>query len=837
MPYDIRGPQQPHDEPEHDEPRVDAASETAPPAAGAAEAGAPDVEATAEAPAAETPEGEAPNAETPDADVPAADVPDAEASNAETPAAEVPAVAPAAEVPAVAPAAEVPDAVAPAAEPLSSELELDDDLELQDVEPERSPSAIPEDSVVAPADEQPEQLSASEASAIEPPGEPVPVEAAAPEQQADDVPAADQPAEGAEPQPALDETTAYVPNWEEDEDTSYAATTTFAPAAPADDPYVDQPYAPDDSRTRLFDELAEPVPAPAAAAVVKPGPKHPHRPPLLVWVVTLVFVSLATMCTFLYPSFTGYDEAAHVDLTYSYYNGNAFYDPGDRLISVGVEHAADQIQPPVGQPLKSTPPNPRGLRDSFDALGGDAALADSPANQMVRNPPLYYAIGAGVMHLVPGSHDLPYDRWVAILRYLSILMIAPLPILAWATTKTLVGHGPAAVAASTLPLALPNLTRIGASVNNDNLLILLTGILALMLAKVIAGDLRARTGFGIGVVLALACLTKSYGLALTVVVAIAYLIAWFRHRTEPWVPLGWAAGVTLAGAGWWWIRNLVLFHTLQPGGIGDPYNPGTAAVIGPDQSSPGHTIGDFLNDYMATIVPRIWGGIGLPEYPEFARNLTWVWAGIVVVGALLALGFGFRGRGGRGSVVVFIVPTVFFLALPMEQSARRYLFNGWLTSTQGWYLYPTITAIAVLVGVGYSRALGRKLAPWLPLVIVLGALATQAMAWRQLLKTWWVPPNISGKSEQTKQALRAVLHWSPWPDPVTTAPFVAVVAGTVLAIIAAVAYGWNHRDGKDEPEITDGRNKPPAAPSEPEPEQFVEEDEEPAFVWRVATAR
>ncbi|HEX3814850.1 MAG TPA: hypothetical protein VHX59_18605, partial [Mycobacteriales bacterium] len=49
------------------------------------------------------------------------------------------------------------------------------------------------------------------------------------------------------------------------------------------------------------------------------------RPPLLVWVITGLFISLMTMCTFLYPAFTGYDEPFHVDMTYSYYNGNGFY--------------------------------------------------------------------------------------------------------------------------------------------------------------------------------------------------------------------------------------------------------------------------------------------------------------------------------------------------------------------------------------------------------------------------------------------------------------------------------------------------------------------------------
>lgn len=541
---------------------------------------------------------------------------------------------------------------------------------------------------------------------------------------------------------------------------------------------------------------------------------HPHRPPLLVWLITLVFVSIATMCTFLYPAFSGYNEGRHVDMVYSYFNGNGFYDPGARHVSVGVQKTLDTVRVPSQRsgPFPQVAPITRGERRSFDSYGGDAAGSDPVPNQMVQHPPLYYATMARIMHLVPGSRDLPYDRWVAIIRYLSILMVAPIPILAWASVKTLVGNGSAAVAAAAFPLSLPNLTRIAGNVNNDNLLTLLTACVVLVMAKIIAGDLRKRTGLLVGMLLAAAALTKGTALVLPLVVLLAYLVAWVRHRRRPLAALSSAALVTAAGGAWWWIRNIILFHSVQPDGFGSTSSAAYRNFYRLDLVVPGHAaIGDFVRHYLRGVVHRTWGGIGLPDYPQLSLTVCWAWVGIALVGAILALAFGPRGRAGRASAFLFVLPAALMLALPMQHALRFYQRNGGLPGDEGRYMYPAVTGFALLVGIGYTRLIGRRLAAWLPLVVLVGALATQALAWRALLRTWWVPRDVHGRAEALRQALRSVMNWSPWAHPVTLSPFVAVAAGTVLLLIAAVSYGWaNRRDhdtgnrrGGDEPLVTD----------------------------------
>lgn len=581
--------------------------------------------------------------------------------------------------------------------------------------------------------------------------------------------------------------------------------------------------------TRLFDDVNDPrtvgIRLPASIeSDLKSKERPAWRPPLLVWVITGLFVSIAAMCTFLYPAFTGYDETFHVDMTYSYYNGNGFYAPGGRMLSIGVQSAQGHVIPPPTVPFTQQQHPARGQRQSFDALGGDAAGTYKIPNQMVQHPPLYYAIGAGFLHLIPGSHNLPFDQTIAILRYLSILMIAPLPYLAWASAKTLIGDGPPAVAASVLPLTLPNLTRIAGSWNNDNLLTILTAALIFVLCKVIAGDFRKRTGFAAGLICALACLTKGYALVLPVMILLAYAIAWARHRRRPWAPFGVAALVVAVVSGWWWIRNIVLYGAVQPEGFGKRGDYGyDTFYMTYKHAPPGtYTIHEFIPAYLVRVLWRTWGGIGYPEHPLFARTIDWVWFGIVAAGAIFAICFGIRGRFGRLATALFVLPTIMILSIPMYNAVHHYLYNGILPGAQGRYLYPSVTAVGILVGVGYSRLIGRKLSAWLPLVIVIGALGTQAYAWRDLFRTWWIPTTAHGRAEQFKQGFRGILKWSPWGHPVTTTPFIAVVLFSLLLIIGAVGYGIAHRAGDDEPLITDGGPKSDPLPmsSIPAPKSF-----------------
>jgi len=510
-----------------------------------------------------------------------------------------------------------------------------------------------------------------------------------------------------------------------------------------------------------------------------------RRVPTIVWAITGLHVTLMVLCSVLYPPFTGYDEAWHVDMTWSYYQGNGVYGPGQRLMDRGIEVAVESVQtPPPKVPYADAPILPRDQRLSFGELSDDRPVTYPVPNQMVQHPPLYYAVEAGLLHAIPGSENLPYDQQVWLLRLFSILLMAPVPLLCWATARRLVGDGPAPVLAALVPVTIPGLSRLGGSVNNDNLLILLFTALIYVLARVVTGDLRKRTGLLVGVLGTLALLTKGFALVLPVVIAAAYGAAWLRHRRRPLAPVGIAALVIGAFGSAWWVRNLVLYGAVQPSGLG-PY--WTAQIAGP--SRPGGTATAFVPGFFRRLVARVWGGFGLPDVPHLHERVVDSWFILLVVGALIGVGYGIGrdGRRGRLAAAVFLLPIVGILGIVFTGSLDAFLFNQRYAGVQGRYLYPGLAGLAVLAAWGWCRLAGRG-ARFLPLVVALAGLATQARAWMLLMISWWAPRTDGYGVAALREALGGVLRWSPWPHKVTLVPFVLFVLLS-LAILALSVRG------------------------------------------------
>src|SRR6266536_786776 len=491
-----------------------------------------------------------------------------------------------------------------------------------------------------------------------------------------------------------------------------------------------------------------------------PGARRRHRRvrrvPVLVWVVTGLHVALLGMCTVLYPPFTGPDETFHVDMAYAYSKGHGPYPPGGRLLARGIEAVYGGLTvPPAAGSYSDTPVLPRGQRPSIDAAGGDGRpVRYLIPNQMVQHPPLYYLVGAGVLRL-PGADRLGYDRQVALLRWVSVLMVAPLPLLAWGTARRLAGgdgSGPVPLAAAVLPVTLPGLSHIGSVVNNDNLLTLLTGGLLLVLAGVLGGDLRVRTGALVGLLLGLGWLTKGLALVVPVPVAVGYLVAGRRHRRRL---LGGLPGLAAAGAvsaavgGWWWARNLLLYGAVEPSGVGAAWE----RVINGGPRPGGSWLG-LVPKFVFRFQSRFWGGLGYPDVPTLP----------------------------------FLLPALLFTGLIFYGSGRQYVYNLRLPGIQGRYVYPALTGLAVLFALGLTRLAGR-LARTLPLLLLAAGLLTQAWAWRLLLAEWWAPRHTLGdRTAMLHGAIDGLLRWSPWPTAATLTPFIAVALLSLAALaVAALA--------------------------------------------------
>lgn len=123
--------------------------------------------------------------------------------------------------------------------------------------------------------------------------------------------------------------------------------------------------------------------------------------------------------------------------------------------------------------------------------------------------------------------------------------------------------------ATALVATIPQFTFISASLSNDNMITVVSAATLVSLAAL--GGRTTRVGIlwwewvGLGLLLSLGALSKLQGLGL--ILLAAYTFTLYARRDNAWGSLIqgaiWVAGVVLIVAGWWYIRNLVLY--------GDPF--------------------------------------------------------------------------------------------------------------------------------------------------------------------------------------------------------------------------------------------------------------------------
>ena len=206
------------------------------------------------------------------------------------------------------------------------------------------------------------------------------------------------------------------------------------------------------------------------------------------------------------------------------------------------------------------------------------------------------------------------------MTYGALLLCITSPLLAWATARRLGAPDRVGLAAALVPFAIPQLTHVGASVNNDNLFVALCAVLAVPLASVLRGDRRPRTALVVGVVAGLALLTKGLGVVLPVWIACCYAVPVIRQRRElaPAMKAAALAVFTTVGVGGWFtFRNLVVHGTPSPSIH--------AVTTAPDNFSP--DLIAWLKEFPVHLTKGFWGYFGYYE----VQIGTWATIGATVV--------------------------------------------------------------------------------------------------------------------------------------------------------------------------------------------------------------
>ncbi len=193
-------------------------------------------------------------------------------------------------------------------------------------------------------------------------------------------------------------------------------------------------------------------------------------------------------------------------------------------------------------------------------------------NWIAQHPPLYYALLIPVFRFLPPG-DVAFN--IMFLRLISIFMAAATLYVIFKTIKKILHESGILPAAVTVAVAfLPTFSYISATVNNDNLLILLSALLVYLLVEKGAQQAEKQNprdmnrSVKIGVVLALLALTKMTALPLFFVVLIALAYEFFKggaaRKKEAAVSALVIFGLPLLLAGWWYFGNYLALGTFFP---------------------------------------------------------------------------------------------------------------------------------------------------------------------------------------------------------------------------------------------------------------------------------
>ena len=496
------------------------------------------------------------------------------------------------------------------------------------------------------------------------------------------------------------------------------------------------------------------------------------RVPAVVWVLVGLNAALLSVYALLFPPYTGFDEPQHVDMTLHVARGETWPwpGPGELPLSAPVARSSNPVYrapngPVVHQPFDDSFIGDRGARKTLAELRDPLPPHSNYANQMVQHPPAYYALAAVVLKAWPGSvDDMRYDQVVGLLRLLSVVLLAPLPLLFWKGIS-LLAEPPVAVMGAALSVGIPGLTRIGANVQNDDLLVLAVTGLMVALIRVVTGDLTRKTAVAVGLLTALALFTKGFALVLPPVLVAAYAV----HRRAGIRPGLWALGVGGALGGPWYLMNLVRFGKLQVEGLGkrdDALFRAESATKGP------HTWTGYVDHVSGLLNRRFWGAIGVMDKPHLPLWLGWGLTLAVTALIVVAL----VRSGDRKKLAVLLLPVPLMLVLVVFGSQHWWRLNGGLPGVQGRYLYPGLLGTIAVVCLGVQSLLGtrRNLAPLLGIVAAGGL---QLWALEIVFRAYWL------RGHDVVGGFKSVGHWSPWPPVVTAVPFVALAVLGLWALV------------------------------------------------------
>jgi hypothetical protein len=279
---------------------------------------------------------------------------------------------------------------------------------------------------------------------------------------------------------------------------------------------------------------------------------------------------------------------------------------------------------------------------------------------------------------------------VYVVRWMTVLIGAGVVYMTYLIGREVVPDKPGvAIGAAAVIAFNPQFIYLSGAINNDIMAALCGGAVLWACVRLVRGGPNLKTDITLGILYGLALLTKFNLVALLGLIGLAYLLLLWRTREWRATLRGGVIVLAIAAAiaGWWFVRNWVLY--------GDPtaMNMVNELWEGGEASEGWWAVGQSLPYLWSSLWGRF--GYGQLPLPEAAYQLVFWFCVLALAGHLIP-------RREEPSIVV-LVPLI----------ASIFLFGGVVTyyiaiqpaGPMGRFLFPCLPAFAVLISLGLSRFL------------------------------------------------------------------------------------------------------------------------------------
>ena len=422
-------------------------------------------------------------------------------------------------------------------------------------------------------------------------------------------------------------------------------------------------------------------------------------------IVLAAYAALAALYGLIVPVGEGVDEVPHFHYVRYIKEGNGLplqsFEPGQSPVFMG-------HHPPL-----------------YYLLGG-ALIAwtdTSDAGQvLIYNPHFVWRenfAGNGwnvFMHF--GQDDFPYEGTILAIHFLRLWSTVMGAVAIWAIYRIgrrVTGRVDLAIAAASVTAFNPSFLFMTSTIHHDCLMTMIGALSLLWMVEAIH-QLPSWKGYAVGgVLLAAGLLTKLSGLSL--IILFGFVIGWVSWRQRSWDIL-FRSGVIVFGvasglAGWWYIRNQVLY--------GDPLGWELFLSTQRHMVRGGPYDWQAFVDFVAQLQRTFWGAYGYMHItlPAPIYNTLWVISGAACVGLVIALARCRKLISLREARVVMWIVVLAALVLWFVSFVRFSIAT--VGAGHGRYLFPVSAVISLLIVTGLSWLVPKKLRS-IPVYVLAGGL-------------------------------------------------------------------------------------------------------------------